>query len=730
MGLTHTRWCATSGICLALLIVPRMLWAQPLIRHDMQVVLQPDGHRLQVSDTITLPANRKQTWHFRLHASLQPTSSTQGVRITPWQDASRTVSASVPLAWYTATLPAGLHTFVLQYAGTIAHPVQPDGTAYARSFRDTSGTIAPEGVYLSGATSWYAHADDELVAFSLDVRLPSTWEVVSQGKRTRHARLPDATHVRWESPEPQEHIYLVGGPLTEYSQQVGPVQAMAFLRAPDAQLAAKYLDITGQYLSLYNDLIGPYPYSKFVLVENFWESGYGMPSFTLLGSKIIRFPFILHASYPHEILHNWWGNGVFIGAISGNWSEGLTAYLADHLLQEQRGTGVTYRRTALQRYTDYVATQRDIPLTAFRARHDAVTMAVGYDKAMMVFHMLRQAVGDATFIRALQTFYREYRFRRASFADLQRVFTETAGTDMQAVFEQWITRPGAPELRVGQVTVHAEGSDYVLAVTLEQVQTGPAYRVQVPLAISLEAQEQAYQTTVTMTDKRLAWSLRLPARPLRLDVDPQFDVFRRLHHRELPPALTQMFGANQVLVVLPTAAPAQMRQAYQELAHAWQRTSTGQFEVRWDDDIDALPADRAVWLYGWENRWRSDLNAAVSAYDITINPSDVHLDRTTLRRGTHTVVLTGRQSANAQHTLAWIASDNPAALPGLGRKLPHYGKYSYLGFTDDEPVNVVKGQWPVVQSPMSVLLPQADGRVVQVEPAQLAPRQTLTTVSR
>jgi hypothetical protein len=39
--------------------------------------------------------------------------------------------------------------------------------------------------------------------------------------------------------------------------------------------------------------------------------------------------------------------------------------------------------------------------------------------------------------------------------------------------------------------------------------------------------------------------------------------------------------------------------------------------------------------------------------------------------------------------------------------LPHYGKYSYLGFTDDEPINVVKGQWPVANSPMSVLMPSS-----------------------
>jgi aminopeptidase N len=109
---------------------------------------------------------------------------------------------------------------------------------------------------------------------------------------------------------------------------------MVLLREPDAPLARKYLAATHRYLALYDELIGPYPYKKFAMVENFRQTGYGMPSFTLLGSRVIRFPFILSSSYPHEILHNWWGNSVYVDYDSGNWSEGLTSYLADHLIRE------------------------------------------------------------------------------------------------------------------------------------------------------------------------------------------------------------------------------------------------------------------------------------------------------------------------------------------------------------------------------------------------------------
>jgi hypothetical protein len=77
-----------------------------------------------------------------------------------------------------------------------------------------------------------------------------------------------------------------------------------------------------------------------------------------------------------------------------------------------------------------------------------------------------------------------------------------------------------------------------------------------------------------------------------------------------------------------------------------------------------------------------------------------------------------------------VAAENPAALSGLGRKLPHYGRYSYLAFTGDEPSNVLKGVWPVIDSPMSVMVAQSDGATRPTPPAQLAPRKPLVPRSQ
>ncbi len=706
----------------ALLIWAVSLPAQDVIHHELKIHLEPEQHRLEVTDTITLPKNliaqRGGTVHFLLHGGLEPRTSTPGVVLKKSDqkpepahfginNSAFSRDKRIELEHFILTLPAGTETFTLHYAGKIHHPLQKQGEEYARSFSETPGTISPQGIYLSAATYWYPWFSEDLQTFVLDASIDTGWDVVSQGERTLHELNEDGRRVVWASPEPQDEIYLVGAQFVEYSRAAGSVEAMAFLRTRDDALANKYLEVTAQYLEMYRQLIGPYPYKKFALVENFWETGYGMPSFTLLGPQIIRFPFILHSSYPHEILHNWWGNSVFVDYPTGNWCEGLTAYLADHLIQEQRGAGERYRRSTLQKYTDYVKEDKDFPLSEFRSRHSSVTEAVGYGKTLMLFHMLRQKIGDELFARGLQSFYRQYRYKRASFSDAARVFSDVSGTDLQPFFTQWVERPGAPELRIAAQKISGKGDRWTLHLTLEQIQSGPAFALDVPVAVTLANSSTAQVQTVAMSGKTAEVSLELPARPVRIDVDPDFDVFRRLHRNEIPPAFSQMFGAEQVVLVLPASAPADILQGYKAIADEWRKSQRGSIEVIKDGELKSLPADKTVWIFGFENAFYPALQKAVSDYAIQFGEGTIRLNGQTLLQSEHSVVVAARNPGNAELSIALLATGNTRAMPGLARKLPHYGKYSYLAFKGDEPENFLKGQWPAVNSPLT-LIPAGD----------------------
>ena len=310
------------------------------IHHRLTVALEPEAGRITVTDRLSLDDSRGASPTFQLRAGFELEAKGATLR--------RSLFARDGVRSYELHRDPGATEVVLRYSGTVAaddaHPEHGMPEAI----------VSKEGVYLDGASAWYPVFADAMVTFEMDVKLPPGWQAVSQGKRD----VADGP-LRWTERSPQDDIYLVAGPFHRYAAQAGAVSTEIYLLSPDQALADRYLGALARYLPVYERLVGPYPYAKFAVVENRWETGYGMPSFTLLGSRVLRLPFILDSSLPHELLHNWWGNGVYVDFREGNWSEGLTAYLSDYLVEEAKERGVQYRRGALQKYDSFAAERRD-----------------------------------------------------------------------------------------------------------------------------------------------------------------------------------------------------------------------------------------------------------------------------------------------------------------------------------------------------------------------------------
>ncbi len=669
--------------------------ADELIHHEITAELNPAEHHLKVVDQITLPSQHLSNPVFYLHRGLQPHSSTLGVKIIPIKQ-----SQSAMVEKFKLVLPADAAAFSIEYEGVLHHPLESYGKEQARGFRDTPGVISDEGIYLADGSYWYPEFDtDTRLSFDLSVKLPEGWKSVSQGENLRTDNKDN-----WRSPQPQEEIYLIAAQFTRYTRTSEGPAAMVYLRQADEALANKYLDATDRYLAMYAELLGDYPYQKFALVENFWETGFGMPSFTLLGSSVIRLPFILNSSYPHEILHNWWGNGVYVDYATGNWSEGLTAYLADHLIKEQQGQGAAYRQQSLQKYTDYAAKGRDFPLIKFRGRHSSASEAVGYGKALMLFHMLRRELGDVNFSKGLRVFYQQFQFKTASYEDLRSVFEEAAGKPLAVIFKQWTERTGAPALALSDVRKEKTTEGYRLSFRLQQQQADNAYQLCIPLAVTMEGQEQAWQTEIEMNQKQQDYAINLPAKPMRIDIDPEFDLFRKLAQDETPAAFTELFGSQQMLVVLPAEAKVDLLKAYKAFAADLQKMGPDEVIVKLDSEIESLPPDQAVTVIGWNNRFYKEFTTALDGYDIHLASDSIKIEGKDFSTKALSLALTARRSNSKKSPISFIASALPEALPGLGRKLPHYHKFSYLAFTGAEPQNKLKGRWPVTHSPMTALL--------------------------
>ncbi|MEJ2423890.1 MAG: M1 family aminopeptidase [Candidatus Thiodiazotropha sp.] len=686
--------------------------AGELVHHDLQVNLNPRDHRLEVTDRIRL-SHPDQT-RFWLHEGLEPRSLTEGVALV----AEGPVAGPAPMVAYRLSMPEMTDQVTLRYAGKIEHPLTRYQESPGREQQQLSGTLSPEGIYLDAAVAWYPRFPDTLQSFSMSATLPKGWLAVSQGKGPEIETHDDSVTIHWRESAPQDDIYLVGAPYHFYRQAAGTHEAQVFLRQDDPQLAQRYLDATRDYLDLYEHLIGPYPYAKFALVENFWETGFGMPSFTLLGSRVLRLPFILRTSFPHEILHNWWGNSVYIDYPTGNWAEGLTSYLADHLLDEQRGRGAYHRRRTLQRYQDFIRQDNDFPLSQFHGRHGSASQAVGYGKALMFFHMLRRSLGDSLFIDGLRRFYRDNRFKSAGYAQWREAFEEVGAPDLKDFFEAWTQREGAPTLAVENVRVAPQEAGYALTLSLRQTQESAPFPLHVPLLVHYDGRA-AELHQLAFNRREQTYRLTLPVQPRQIDIDPWYDLFRSLYAEETPPTLSGLFGARRILFVIPAQAPKPLHDAYLELARNWAE-GYPEAEIREDDTIADLPEDHPVWILGWGNRFRGGFMDHLNGYPVADEDKAMIFDGKRYSRADHSFALTRRISENGP-AQAWVAGFSVTNLGNLSRKLPHYGGYSYLAFADDATQNVAKGQWPVRASPLRIPLKPGLPLLQAKEPAALYP---------
>ncbi|MGC2166228.1 MAG: M1 family aminopeptidase [Gallionella sp.] len=694
--------------------------SQVLPHHRLKIRLLPETHTLEGVDRVSIPPGSPRNLIFSMNGALQPHSP----------DAKLVANEVVEpggLTRFRITLPKGRASFTVIYSGDIFQPPRQDARE-ARVFETSSGIIAVDGAVLSGSSGWFPMVEDAagagMFTFALDVTVPANWEAVSGGRMTGRKLLDKnaGVQIAWAETHPQQDIHLIAAPFKVYRQVESGVEELVYLRSEDPALAQRYLEATATYLGYYRKLIGEYPYAKFALVENFWETGYGMPSFTLLGSQVIRLPFIINTSYPHEILHNWWGNGVYVDYQSGNWSEGLTAYLADHLLQEEQGSAVEYRRGTLQKYTDYVNLGRDFPLSEFVSRHSASSEAVGYGKALMLFHMLRRRMDDDKFRAALKSLYADFKFKRAGFRDLETTFSRVAGEDLKPFFRQWVQRQGAPELRLDFANVKQSASGYDLNIGIEQTQAGDAFTLDLPLAVTFAGEHKASLVRVTMNTKNAEWNLHLNQKPLRVDVDPEFDVFRRLDSSEVPPAMSQIFGAARLLLVLPRAAPVELKSQYLAVANKWRQQAGDQAEVVWDDQISDIPNRGSVWLFGWENRWREQLRVPLQEFNTVMSADTVSLGKSVYLQSTNPLALTAHIGDTP---VGWLAVPKAEMMPILARKLPHYSKYSYVIFEGDELRNLEKGMWPVTRSALQMMVHDERGEFTDTMRGELPLRNGL-----
>ena len=327
-----------------------------------------------------------------------------------------------------------------EFDGTIRIMAREKGEIvirYTGIFKDQGVTGSVENPYVQNVIDergvsltnlWYP-THGELARYDLRATFPLGYKAISEADDVKMGPKKGKVEYRFRFPYMVDGINLVASDRYEIvAGEFRGIKIYGYFFKEDKELAKTYIEYTKKYLKMYEDLVGMYPFKRFSIVENFLQTGYSMPTYTLLGSAVVRLPFIVKTSLGHEVLHQWFGNSVYIDYDRGNWAEGLTAYLSDHLYREQEGEGWKYRKQILIDYKSYVDVENDVPLKYFRGRVDGASRAIGYGKTALVFHMLKNMVGEKTFYASLKDLIENNRFKRASWNDIRISFERQYST--------------------------------------------------------------------------------------------------------------------------------------------------------------------------------------------------------------------------------------------------------------------------------------------------------------
>ncbi len=651
--------------------------------HCLDVTLDPFQSSIVGIDTVwVVPGG--DSWEFRLDSRLVLGDVTCRGNLRRIGDPDG-ADGNADSRYVIESLPAegGATHVVIQYGGRFPAQAQDAAEDFSHHYHSGGGAavITADGVFLGEGCSWFPRGPEPMRRFRITVRTPGGWRTVSEGRLDQRITGTEGVTEVWEGHYPTPGPTLVAGTYVVEERQWRDVSVRTYFYPDESDLVDTYLDAAVGRLALYDSMLGSYPYEKLAIVENFLPTGYAMPSFTLLGQQVLRLPFIPRISLGHEILHNWWGNGVYIPEKGENWCEGLTTYLADYWYEEATGSEAArrYRHQVLIDYAGYVGETDSMSLREFSARTTPASRAVGYGKGSMLFHMLRGILGHQAFIEALRSFYEQYLWKRATWSEVQEVFSKSSGRDLGWFFSQWADRRGAPVLEIVSAQQAAD------SVRVQLTQHGDVYRLLVPLDIV--GTETVTRERVWLNGADSIYTIAAPLGLVEVVADAGFDLFRLLAPSEVPPGLGRPLADTAAVVFV-------LQEASAAAAEGLVRGSKQ--PAYFPQPPSESEPSSAIFVGLPDGEWLKHLQS--------LCPPDVRLHEGGFTVHGHTgswegdmLAVAFRSPADPRGVLLAILGRTEVLAAGIS-KLRHYGKYGYIVMSDGSVV--LKGQWEVQASPL------------------------------
>jgi aminopeptidase N len=286
----------------------------------------------------------------------------------------------------------------------------------------------------------------------------------------------------------------------------------------------------GDIVKFFATVVAPFPYERLSHVQSSTRFG-GMENATAIfySDRTFRRGGIGVGLIAHETAHQWFGDAVTQREWPHLWlSEGFATYFAALWTESSQGDArfkTEMRNLRESILTDSVAVPSRPVIDTVETTLTALLNKNSYDKGGFVLHMLRAQLGDSAFFRGVRDYYTKHKHGNALTADLQASLEKSSGRKLGAFFDQWLRRPGYPEI---EVSWSPDSASQTLEIGVEQARRFGAFEF--PLRLSL---------TMSNGQKRRL-DVNIPAQPetrvmlpvsgviSAVEVDPDYQLLARI----------------------------------------------------------------------------------------------------------------------------------------------------------------------------------------------------------
>ena len=315
-------------------------------------------------------------------------------------------------------------------------------------------------------------------------RVPEPLTVVSNGELMEERTNSDGTRTfHWKTEEAHDNYqtFIVVGEYTRVDQRSGNTLLHSYGYPDEREATEASVERLPRMMTFFSELTGiPYPGRTFnqVVVQDFaWgrSVGTGMQSENMVDdhSTHADFLYLWDGIEAEGLAQQWCGMRIHLGEPGEAWiSRGLARFLSERFSEHANGRDEMLlwnhgfnQNTYFGDWSNGV--RRPISTHNYNNAIDVVQDNYAVNRASLVFHLLRDELGDAAFDTGLKTFMHDRWGKSASTDDVQRAMASAAGRPLGWFFDQWVRGLGHPVFEVITAFDAKQGS---FRLTLRQTQ--------------------------------------------------------------------------------------------------------------------------------------------------------------------------------------------------------------------------------------------------------------------